>query len=47
MRLSMLVGAALLVGAAAYVWFRGPDRQQEAFEDVVDDDEADLEPALA
>ena len=46
MRLSMLVGAALLLGAAAYVWFRGPDRQQEAFEEVIDD-EADLEPALA
>ena len=39
MRLSMLVGAALLIGAAAYVWFRGPDRQQEAFD-------AELEPAL-
>ena len=47
MRLSMVVGAALLGGAAVYVWFRGPDRREEAFEDVIDTDEADLEPALA
>jgi EmrB/QacA subfamily drug resistance transporter len=50
MRLSMLIGAALLVAAATFVWFRGPDRTQEAFEDVVDEDEGfdtDLEPALA
>lgn len=36
MRLSMLVGAGLLVLAAAYIWFRGPSRQQEVMEDVVD-----------
>jgi EmrB/QacA subfamily drug resistance transporter len=36
MRLSMLIGAALLLGAAAFVWFRGPDRYQEVLEDVVD-----------
>jgi len=36
MRLSMLIGAALLVGAAAFVAVRGPDRRQEAAEDVVD-----------
>jgi EmrB/QacA subfamily drug resistance transporter len=41
MRLSMLIGAALLLGAAAYVWFRGPDRQQEVLEDVVDGDAAE------
>jgi hypothetical protein len=26
MRLSMLIGAVLLLGAAAYVWFRGPEQ---------------------
>jgi hypothetical protein len=36
MRLSMLIGAGLLAAAAAYIWFRGPSRQQEAMEDVVD-----------
>jgi EmrB/QacA subfamily drug resistance transporter len=41
MRLSMLVGAALLAAAAAYVWFRGPDRRQEVLEDVVDGDAAE------
>jgi len=40
MRLSMLIGAALLAGAALFVWFRGPDRDQEALEDVVDGDAA-------
>ncbi len=41
MRLSMAVGAALLLGAAAYVWFRGPDRHQEVLEDVVDGNAAE------
>lgn len=41
MRLSMLIGAALLFGAAAFVWFRGPDREQEILEDVVDGDDAE------
>jgi len=36
MRLSMLIGAVLLLGASAYVWFRGPDRDLEVLEDVVD-----------
>jgi Na+/melibiose symporter-like transporter len=36
MRLSMLIGAGLLAAAAAYIWFRGPSRQQEVMEDVVD-----------
>jgi EmrB/QacA subfamily drug resistance transporter len=40
MRMSMLIGAALLVGAATFVWFWGPDRDQEALEDVVDGDAA-------
>jgi EmrB/QacA subfamily drug resistance transporter len=35
-RLSRLIGAALLVVAAAFVWSRGPDRHQEAIDDVVD-----------
>ena len=39
MRLSMLIGAALLAGAAAFVWLRGPDRYQEVLEDVVDGDD--------
>jgi len=41
MRLSMLIGAALLFGAAAFVWFRGPDRHQEVLEDVVDGEDAE------
>jgi len=41
MRLSMVVGATLLLGAAAFVWLRGPSRQDELLEDVVDDDPAD------
>jgi len=41
MRLSMLIGAALLLGAAAFVWFRGPDRHQEVLEDVVDGEDAE------
>jgi predicted MFS family arabinose efflux permease len=36
MRLSMLIGAGLLAATAVYIWFRGPNRQQEAMEDVVD-----------
>ena len=36
MRLAMLIGAALLFGAATFVWFRGPDRRQEAREDAID-----------
>ena len=40
MRLSMVVGATLLLGAAAYVWLRGPSREDEVLEDVVDDDPA-------
>jgi EmrB/QacA subfamily drug resistance transporter len=48
MRLSMLIGAAFLVGAAAFVWFWGPDRYQEGLEDVVDGDDAfdALEPLI-
>ena len=39
---SMVVGATLLLGAAAFVWLRGPSREQdELLEDVVDDDPAD------
>ena len=41
MRLSMLIGAGLLLAAAAYVWFRGPSREQEVLEDVVDGDDAE------
>jgi EmrB/QacA subfamily drug resistance transporter len=41
MRLSMVVGATLLLGAAAFVWLRGPSRQDELLEDIVDDDPAD------
>jgi len=37
MRLSMLIGAALLAGAALFVWLRGPDREQEfGVEDELD-----------
>jgi EmrB/QacA subfamily drug resistance transporter len=39
MRLSMLIGAALLAGAALFVWLRGPDREQEV--DVEDELDAD------
>jgi MFS family permease len=41
MRLSMLIGAALLLGAAAFVWFRGPDRDQEVGADALDADALD------
>lgn len=41
MRLSMLIGAALLLGAAMLVWLRGPDRRQEVLEDVVDGEDAE------
>jgi hypothetical protein len=45
MRLSMLIGAALLAGAALFVWLRGPDREQEA--DVEDElDAVDLDEAV-
>jgi EmrB/QacA subfamily drug resistance transporter len=48
MRFSMLVGAVLLLAGAAFLLWRGPSRQQEALEDVVDVDpdlafDADLE----
>ena len=36
MRFSMLIGAGLLLAGAAFVWWRGPSRDQEALEDVVD-----------
>jgi EmrB/QacA subfamily drug resistance transporter len=36
MRFSMLVGAGLLVAAAAFVWLRGPSRAQEILEDAID-----------
>jgi EmrB/QacA subfamily drug resistance transporter len=42
MRLAMVIGAALLMSAAAFVWFRGPDRRQEVGEDVIDDPSADV-----
>jgi EmrB/QacA subfamily drug resistance transporter len=45
MRLSMLVGAVFLLGAAAFVWWRGPSREQEVLEDVVDLDR-DLDQVL-
>ncbi|MBV9952232.1 MAG: hypothetical protein JO291_09795 [Acidimicrobiia bacterium] len=33
----MLIGAALLAGAALFVWLRGPDREQEfGVEDELD-----------
>lgn len=44
MRLAMVIGAGLLAAAAAYTWFRGPSRQQEALEDDLDGD-VDLEAA--
>jgi predicted MFS family arabinose efflux permease len=53
MRTSMLVGAVLLVAGAAFLFWRGPSRRQEALEDVVDggdlglDDLDDLSFALA
>ena len=37
MRFSMLVGAGLLVAAAAFVWLRGPSRTQEVVEDAIDE----------
>lgn len=48
MRFSMLVGAALLLGSAAFVWLRGPSRQQEALDDALDADlELDLDGSVA
>jgi hypothetical protein len=41
MRFSMLIGAALLLGGALFVWLRGPSRDQELLEDVVDADDPD------
>jgi EmrB/QacA subfamily drug resistance transporter len=38
MRTSMLGGAILLLAGAAFLWWRGPSRRQEADEDVVDAD---------
>ena len=40
MRFSMLVGAVLLVAAAAFVALRGPSRRDEFGEDDLDDAEA-------
>jgi EmrB/QacA subfamily drug resistance transporter len=36
MRLSMYVGAGLLLAGAAFVWAHGPSRQQQHAEDIVD-----------
>lgn len=41
MQLAMVIGAVLVAGAAVYVWFRGPSREQEVLEDVVDGDLAE------
>ncbi|MBW8825259.1 MAG: DHA2 family efflux MFS transporter permease subunit [Acidobacteria bacterium] len=41
MRLSMVIGATLILATAAFVWFRGPDRHEEVLEDIVDGDQAE------
>jgi hypothetical protein len=45
MRFSMLIGAGLLLAGAAFLFWRGPSRQQEVLEDVVDLDR-DLDDVL-